>query len=945
MDERPPLSVAIRAALPTTIFVGVVLFVLVPLLWGQASVLKAEIVLIGVLGLWRYGWQLFHHLRAWTYRLVVFPALRNRAESHVDPWPQRLWVMVMSYKEEPEVSAHVFRALMDEIWRLPCEIHLVVSVGGEDEAEHITEVLRTHQGWRRVSLTFMRQQEGKRTAMGHALRAIGRRFYDPVTWNEQTWKDDIVIFMDGDSRVDRGAVSGSLPLFRVDPKLAAVTTDERAHVVGSSLLVQHWFDLKFIRRHLMMQSHALSGRVLTLTGRFSVFRAHVVLAEEFIARLEADTIDHWLFGEVRFLMGDDKSTWFSLLQDGWRMLYVPDVTVTSLESRTESFRQMSLPLMRRWFGNMLRTNARAIRLGPGRVGGPFIWWCIVDQRISMWTTLVGPSVALLGTITTAPLFLPFYLCWVAFTRLLQVWLLVLHGFRMRFVHLPLLVFDQWVGAVVKIQALFHLDRQQWKKGVSGRTGDGRRKIWVAGLASFRMLLWVAAFLFFVGLGSGLLLKPNLRDVPWPRRHVSEASAYVAATPRAQTPRPTETAEPTTTASATPREAWATPAATTPAAVADPSTGAQVLAREHGVIPDDGQDDSAALKALIDRLSATGPRVVVLPEGELTFEQPLVIDQGDLTIRGAGAGVTVIRSRIRANQGEAVIHVRGRAGPVAGALTSHVAAKDIVLPVDDGLGWVMGEEQVFWVGAPNDDEFLAGLDSGWRRELPWLRQALVRGRATEQGIELHRPIGMELPASSLVRLPRLIRNVHLEEFSIVQEVPGASADSSLGDYRNAHPQHAVDGVRFEWTEGAQLEDVEITMAGRHPLVFEESIGGVARDVQVSGAWNKGPGGNGYVRFARAFDCRIEDSLIEGVRHLAFQWSSAGNRVTGSTIRTDVNFHGGQSRDNRVEGSLIQPPDGHPWPQVVRTGPSADWAPPDLWGNHVDGVPEDRVAVVP
>ena len=941
MDERPPLSVAIRSALPTTLFVGVVLFVLVPLLWGQASVLKAEIVLIGVLGMWRYGWQLLHHLRAWTYRLLVFPALRGRAESHVDPWPQRLWVMVMSYKEEPEVSAHVFRALMDEIWRLPCEIHLVVSVGGQDEAEHIKQVLRTHKGWRRVSLTFMRQQEGKRVAMGHALRAIGRRFYDPVTWNEQTWKDDIVIFMDGDSRVDRGAVSGSLPLFKVDPKLAAVTTDERAHVVGSSLLVQHWFDLKFIRRHLMMQSHALSGRVLTLTGRFSVFRAHVVLAEEFVARLEADAIDHWLFGEVRFLMGDDKSTWFSLLQDGWRMLYVPDVTVTSLESRTESFRQMSLPLMRRWFGNMLRTNARAIRLGPRGAGGPFIWWCIVDQRISMWTTLVGPSVALLGTITTAPLFLPFYLCWVAFTRLLQVWLLVLHGFRLRAVHLPLLVFDQWVGAVVKIQALFHLDRQQWKKGVSGRRGGDRRKIWVAGLASFRMLLWVTGFLFFVGLGSGLLLKPNLRDVPWPRRATAQADAHERTEAPTRRPERTPAERITPRADPTPRAAVAAP----PPGTAAPQDEGVVLARDHGVVPDDGRDDSGALAALLDRLSATGPRVVVLPEGELLFEEPLVIDQGDLTLRGAGTGVTVIRSRIRAQQGEAIIHVRGRAGPMGAGLTADVAGKDTLLPLDGGLAWVMGEDQVFWVGAPNDDDFLRSLDSPWRRELPWLRQALVRGRVTDQGIQLERPLGIDLPSSALVRLPRLVRDVRLEGFTLIQEVPGASADAVRGDYRNTHPAHAVDGIVFEWAADGEVLDVQITMAGRHPLVFQESIGVVARDVEISGAWNKGPGGNGYVRFSRAFDCRIEASRIEDVRHLAFQWSSAGNRVVGTTIRTDVNFHGGRSRDNRVEDSLVQPPDGHPWPQVVRTGPDADWAPPDLWGNHVDGVPEDRVAIVP
>jgi hypothetical protein len=45
--------------------------------------------------------------------------------------------------------------------------------------------------------------------------------------------------------------------------------------------------------------------------------------------------------------------------------------------------------MRRWFGNMLRASGRAIALGPRQVG-LFAWWCLIDQRISMWTPLLLP---------------------------------------------------------------------------------------------------------------------------------------------------------------------------------------------------------------------------------------------------------------------------------------------------------------------------------------------------------------------------------------------------------------------------------------------------------------------------------------------------------------------------------------------------------------------------
>jgi len=58
-----------------------------------------------------------------------------------------------------------------------------------------------------------------------------------------------------------------------------------------------------------MQSHALSGRVLTLTGRMSVFRGEHLTKIDFIRLVEADCLDHWLWGRFRFLSGDDKSTW------------------------------------------------------------------------------------------------------------------------------------------------------------------------------------------------------------------------------------------------------------------------------------------------------------------------------------------------------------------------------------------------------------------------------------------------------------------------------------------------------------------------------------------------------------------------------------------------------------------------------------------------------------
>ena len=110
----------------------------------------------------------------------------------------------------------------------------------------------------------------------------------------------------------------------------------------------------------------------------------------------------------------------------------------------------------------------------------------------------------------------------------------------------------------------------------------------------------------------------------------------------------------------------------------------------------------------------------------------------------------------------------------------------------------------------------------------------------------------------------------------------------------------------------------------------------RKLDINGAWNKGPDGNGYVRFARAYFCRLEDSEMQNIRHLAFQWSASDNVVSNCIIGADVNFHGGFSHNNTVVGSRLAPPPWHPWGKVTRMPQGGGvWAPMDGEGNSVDG----------
>ena len=108
-----------------------------------------------------------------------------------------------------------------------------------------------------------------------------------------------------------------------------------------------------------------------------------------------------------------------------------------------------------------------------------------------------------------------------------------------------------------------------------------------------------------------------------------------------------------------------------------------------------------------------------------------------------------------------------------------------------------------------------------------------------------------------------------------------------------------------------------------------------NVSVDGAWNKGEGGTGYVRIARAYRCDLSNLTVRNIRHVAFQWSAAYNTIRNSRLFVDVNFHGGYARYNVVTGTSVTPPASHPWAPVIKTRNDAHWAPPDGPGNRVDG----------
>jgi len=430
---------------------------------------KSITLTIGFLGIWRYGWWFTHAVRAHIYGRYVYPSLRNKARKiWEDGWrPPHMHFMMTTYNEHRDITEKVIRSILVEIRNsgVPGTIWLGSAVRFDEDI--VVNFIRREAKDIDVTLKIIRQNvSGKRAAIGLVLRAMSRA---------NIGMDDLVIFMDGDFILSEGAVGRCVPLFKLYPHLQACTTDEEVICIGPRW-VEIWLKMRFSQRRLAMQSHALSNRVLTLTGRMSVFRAKHLQTIEFIRLLEADHLRHWLWGDFRFLSGDDKSTWYYMLKHNVQMLYIPDALGYTVEVIDGSGMDRMVQNFRRWSGNMLRNGSRAIALGPKSMPF-FIWWCLLDQRISMWTMLLSPVLAVVATMIVGPTYLLSYIIFVALSRMLLSLFLFRYSRKIEMAYPWILYLNQLINAAVKVYCIFRLSKQKWSnRGDQSSTSDASQLV-------------------------------------------------------------------------------------------------------------------------------------------------------------------------------------------------------------------------------------------------------------------------------------------------------------------------------------------------------------------------------------------------------------------------------------------------------------------------------------
>ncbi|MDH4653614.1 glycosyltransferase family 2 protein [Pseudomonas sp. BN606] len=449
------------------------------------------VLLLGAVGIWRYSMGFVHFVRGTLFLYVFFPRYRRRAlRLMAKSTPPHVCVLVTSFRIDALTTAQVYRSVIEEAIAYGHPVTLVCSIVELSDELLIRSLWARYAAPSCINLHFVRiAGTGKRDGLANGFRAISRHLPDD---------EAVVMVVDGDSVLEPGVFARTVPYFRLFPKVGGLTTNEFCEVRGGYLMSE-WHKLRFAQRHLNMCSMALSRRVLTMTGRMSAFRATVVTNPEFIADVENDHLEHWRLGRFRFLTGDDKSSWFSLMRLGYETFYVPDAAINTVEHPPEkSFFNSTRKLMFRWYGNNLRQNSRAMMLGPRKLGW-FASVVLLDQRISMWTCLLGLTVAIIASLKYSIVYLLIYLLWIGMTRLILTLLLSVTGHHIGPAYPLLLYYNQVVGAVVKIYVFFHLDRQSWTRQQTTLNRElGRFQNWFNTWSS-RSMTFSAASLFVATL--------------------------------------------------------------------------------------------------------------------------------------------------------------------------------------------------------------------------------------------------------------------------------------------------------------------------------------------------------------------------------------------------------------------------------------------------------------
>ena len=414
---------------------------------------------LGIIGFWRHGWGMVNFLRAIYFRHETLRGDRPLARGFYN-----LSILLPVYSQSDEMLRAVAASIVESVRSVPGRVLVVCAYRSEDQKALLSGAI---EGECDVVMQFVRQiGMGKREAMADALNLMKASFPDG--------EGNFTLLMDGDTILTPDAIRRSIGEMQVDPKTGAVCVNEVPLVEGE-ILFTAWRWLRSVQRNQIMSSFALSRRVLVLTGRFSMYRSEILLQTDVINRIRKDfLVRKDLY--ISLLTGDDKTTWLEVLRRGYDIRYLPDAFIYPVEQQDseKSFVKETIALTTRYSGNMARANLH-IDAWRGAKGKLHFQYGLLDQRISMWTSLLTPLVLLLSLFFDSFDVFILFLTYALLIKNLQALALAASG-RAYDPYFPYLIFyNQVMSSAVKIFAFAYLHRQKWNNQNIASVSDDRAR--------------------------------------------------------------------------------------------------------------------------------------------------------------------------------------------------------------------------------------------------------------------------------------------------------------------------------------------------------------------------------------------------------------------------------------------------------------------------------------
>ncbi len=435
---------------------------------------------LGVIGVWRHGWGLINFARALIFNRQTFRGARPVARAYYN-----LAILLPVYSQTDDMLEAVAAGIVHSVRSVPGRVLVACAYKSDAQKQLLSQAI---EGESDVVMRFVRQVGlGKREAMADALNLMKTSF--------PAGPDCFVLLMDGDTILTPDAIRRSIGEMQTDHNIGAVCVNEVPLIEGDVLFTA-WRWLRSVQRNQIMSSFGLSRRILVLTGRFSMYRSDILLQTEVINRIRKDFLllqDQY----ISLLTGDDKTTWLEVLRRGYDMCYLPDAFIYPIEQQDskKSFIKETIALTTRYSGNMARANLH-LDAWRGATGKLHFQYGLLDQRISMWTSLLTPLVLLILLLFESFDMFILFLTYALLIKNLQA-LALLATSRAYDPYFPYLIFyNQIMSSAVKVFTFAFLHRQRWNnQNIS--SGSDERVLVMDRLARVTVVSRCALFFMFV----------------------------------------------------------------------------------------------------------------------------------------------------------------------------------------------------------------------------------------------------------------------------------------------------------------------------------------------------------------------------------------------------------------------------------------------------------------